>query len=66
MTDVEIIEKRQALAQNDIDHYNRRMDEIENEIALLNKKKNALQQKIGKKQIYINQSEGDKTVNENK
>ena len=62
MTKTEIIEKRQALVQNDIDHYNRRMDEIENEIALLNKKKNALQQKIGKKQIFLNQLESDKAV----
>lgn len=60
MTKNEIIEKRQALVQNDIDHYNRRMDEIENEIALLNKKKNALQQRIGKKQIFLNQLESDK------
>ena len=62
MTKTEIIEKRQALVQNDIDHYNRRMDEIENEIALLNKKKNALQQKIGKKQIFLNQLESNKAV----
>ena len=62
MTKTEIIEKRQALVQNDIDHYNRRMDEIENEIALLNKKKNVLQQKIGKKQIFLNQLESNKAV----
>ena len=60
MTPNEIIEKKQALVQNDIDHYNRRLDEIENEISLLHKKKNVLQQKIGKKQIYLNQLESDK------
>lgn len=60
MTHNEIIEKKQALAQNDINHFNIRMDEIENEKSLLNKKKNTLQQKIGKKQIYLNQLEGDK------
>ena len=60
MTKNEILELRQKLTQNDIDHYNRRMDEIENEISLLKKKKNILQQKIGKKQIYINQLENDK------
>lgn len=60
MTNNEIVELKQKLAQNDIDHHNRRMDEIENEITSLNKKKNILHQKIGKKQIYINQLETDK------
>jgi phage regulator Rha-like protein len=60
MTPNEIIEKKQALVQNDIDHYNKRLDELENEKALLNKKKNILQQKIGRKQIYLNQLESDK------
>lgn len=59
MTPKEIIEKKQALAQNDINHYNIRIDELESEIVVLNKKKNALQQKISKKQIYINQLESD-------
>ena len=59
MTPKEIIEKKQALTQNDINHYNIRIDELESEIVVLNKKKNALQQKISKKQIYINQLESD-------
>lgn len=61
MTQDEIIEKRQALTQNDIDHYNRRMSEIEDEITALNKKKNVLQQKIAKKQIFISQLEAQKS-----
>ncbi|WP_142783363.1 hypothetical protein [Changchengzhania lutea] len=60
MTPNEMIEKKQALVQNDIDHYNRRLDELENEKAELAKKKNIIQQKIGKKEIYLNQLESDK------
>lgn len=60
MTTNEIIEKKQALVQNDIDHYNRRLDELENEVGQIQKKKNIIQQKIGRKQIYLNQLESDK------
>lgn len=60
MTHNEIIEKKQALVQNDIDHFNRRMCEIEQEICELQKKKNALMQRISKKHVYLNQLESDK------
>lgn len=60
MNNNEIIEKKQSLIQNDINHFNSQMNDIENEILRLNKKKNLLHQKIGKKQIYFNQLENDK------
>lgn len=63
MSPEEIIEKKQSLVNNDIAHYNKRMDEIENEICVLKRKKNAIQQKISKKQIYFNQLDNDKSNN---
>lgn len=56
-----IIEKRQAIAQNDINHFNQRISEIENEISKLNMQKNSLMQKISKKHVWINQLEADKS-----
>jgi len=59
MTQKEILEKRIALCQNDIDHYNRNMAEIDERIKSLVKKKDVYRQKISKKQIYIGLLEKD-------
>lgn len=53
MTQQEIIEKKIALAQNDINHYNKNMSDIEGQVDQLNKAKRVFAQKISKKQIYI-------------
>ena len=61
MTENEIIEKKQALVMNDIAWLNRRIDEINNEVAALEKKKFTILRKISKKDIYYSQLESDKT-----
>lgn len=59
MTPKEIIEKKIALVQNDINHYNKRCAEIVDEIGALEKKKLKIQYKISNKQSYRNLLEKD-------
>ena len=59
MSEKEIIEKKIAIVQNDIDHYNRRCCELQDEIGALEKKKHSFQMKISKKYCYRNLLEKD-------
>lgn len=59
MTAKEIIELKIKLAQNDSNHYNRQMGDLDKQILMLQNKKLNLAQKISKKDCYIQLLERD-------
>lgn len=52
MTDKEIIEKKMALVQNDIDHYQREFAKLCDRINMLEKEKESVRRRISRKDIY--------------